>query len=80
MYEVQDSLDIKFCLIDGSDIGLKSYPAAAATTATVATLKAFFLNDLKYCYCIRILYNLLASLLFVTRLKLRIVTGSDTRR
>ncbi|GJT83392.1 hypothetical protein Tco_1057734 [Tanacetum coccineum] len=58
------------------DEGEVTYPAAAATTATVATLKAFFLNGLKYCYCIRILYNLLASLLFVTRLKLRIVTGS----
>ncbi|KAL3525868.1 hypothetical protein ACH5RR_014240 [Cinchona calisaya] len=35
MSTVQDQLDIKFRLIDGSDIGPKSYPAAAS----VATLK-----------------------------------------
>ncbi|CAH1437593.1 unnamed protein product [Lactuca virosa] len=38
---VQDSLEIKFRLIDGSDIGPKSFPAAAS----VATLKESILSQ-----------------------------------
>ncbi|KAL8266291.1 hypothetical protein R6Q59_003635 [Mikania micrantha] len=40
MSEVQDSLEIKFRLIDGSDIGPKSFPAATS----VATLKESILS------------------------------------
>lgn len=41
MSGVQDSLEIKFRLIDGSDIGPKSFPAAAS----VATLKESILSQ-----------------------------------
>ncbi|KAI3665849.1 hypothetical protein L6452_44484 [Arctium lappa] len=41
MAGVQDSLEIKFRLIDGSDIGPKSFPAAAS----VATLKESILSQ-----------------------------------
>lgn len=41
MSEVQDSLEIKFRLIDGSDIGPKSFPAAA----NVAFLKESILSQ-----------------------------------
>ncbi|KAK1440787.1 hypothetical protein QVD17_06618 [Tagetes erecta] len=41
MSEVQDSLEIKFRLIDGSDIGPKSFPAAAS----VATLKESIISQ-----------------------------------
>ncbi|XP_071693824.1 membrane-anchored ubiquitin-fold protein 1-like [Rutidosis leptorrhynchoides] len=41
MSGVQDSLEIKFRLLDGSDIGPKSFP----TAATVATLKESILSQ-----------------------------------
>ncbi|XP_071710882.1 membrane-anchored ubiquitin-fold protein 1-like [Rutidosis leptorrhynchoides] len=38
MSEVQDSVEIKFRLIDGSDIGPKSFPVAASVTSLKETI------------------------------------------